>query len=348
LFSGAATIAVPGGALEPVMLTDSTDGRRVWGEGRTSIRVRGLTGPVVVRYRDERWSGEATLPFRFGRATGNVTAILHPSGAITGRGTIIYPITDRITATVGVLLREDRTVRVEGELVFAPLRLFDRFPRSGGRRTLFQLSPPSIPLYAVPLGPLGNVGLTAQVRFRVGVDYGVGPGEVRNLRARAAFDLFADIPNLEFRGMGQIYVPFNAGFFVGIDGALAIEAAVASASGGVGLTADVGLRGQIQLDAAIDYLASVLALRARLEASGTPTLAFAIDAFIRATTLGADIYEERWRLADFEWGSDLRFGFAFPFEYRTDRGFEPPSLERIEWIYPQDVDATGLLRRLIA
>jgi Domain of unknown function (DUF4157) len=347
VFTGSAVITVPGGAVDPVNLRVSTDGRRVWGEGRTAIRVRGLSGPVVIRYQDERWSGEATLPFSFGRATGSVTVRLNPSGRITGQGSVRYPITDRLTATVGVLLREDRTVRVQGDLVFATIPLFERLPRSGGRRELFSWAPPGIPIWGIPLGPLGTVGLTAQIRLRVGVDYFVGPGELRNLRASAALDLFADQPNFEFHGGGQIYIPFYAGFYVGIDGAIALDAAVASLSTGLGVTADAGLRGQVQVDAAIDYAAEVLAARLRFEASANPEVRLAIDAFVRATVLGADVYEQRWNLANFRWGSDLRFGLAFPVEYASNRPFELPGFENIEWIYPRDIDAAGMLRRLI-
>jgi hypothetical protein len=347
LFAGDATVEVPGGALDPVQLHVETDGRRVSGRGETGIRVRGLHGRVRVRYQDERWSGDASLPFRAGRASGNVTVELRPSGAIVGRGTITYPITDRLTANVGVALREDRTVRVDGELVFATIRLFDRFPRQGGRRTLFELRPPGIPIWGIPLGPLGTVGLTAQVTLAVGVDYGFGPGELRNLRARAAFDLFGENTNFEFHGRGQIYVPFNAGFFVRVTGAVALDAAVASVASGLGVTGEAGLRGAITLDAAVDYAAAVLAMRTRLEASGSPELALEIDAFIRATALRQDLYEKRWQLARVRWGSDLRFGVAFPFEYATDRPFEPPSLDSIEWIYPRDIDVPAMLRRLI-
>jgi hypothetical protein len=347
VFTGAAEITVPGGALDPVNLRVSTDGRRVWGEGRTAIRVRGLSGPVVIRYQDERWSGEATLPFSFGRAAGSVTVTLNPSGRITGRGSVRYPISDRLTATIGVILREDRTVRVDGELVFATIQLFERLPRSGGRRELFAWAPPGIPIWGIPLGPLGTVGLTAQIRLRVGVDYFVGPGELRNLRARAAFDLFADQPNFEFHGGGQIYIPFYAGFYVGLDGAIALDAAVASLSSGIGVTADAGLRGQVQVDAAIDYAAEVLAARLRFEASANPEVRLGIDAFVRATVLGADVFEKRWKLANFRWGSDLRFGLAFPVEYASNRPFEIPGFDNIEWIYPRDIDAAGMLRRLI-
>jgi hypothetical protein len=348
IFTGSARVTVPGGALDPLDLTVSTDGQRVWGEGRTAIRVRGLSGEVRVAYQDERWSGSAELPFRFGRASGSIRAELRPSGAIAGRGRITYPITDRLTATIDAILREDRTVRIDGELVFATIQLFERFPRTGGRPELFRFAPPGIPIWGIPLGPLGTVGLTAQIRVSVGVNYGVGPGELRNLRARAAFDLFAESPNFEFHGQGQIYVPFNAGFFVGLDGAIALDAAVASLSSGLSVIGEAGLRGQIQLNANVDYAAEVFALRARLEAAANPELVLGIDAFIRATVLGADVYEKRWDLARFRWGSDLRFGIAFPFEYASNRPFEMPSFESIEWIYPRDIDAAGMLRRLIA
>ena len=87
-----------------------------------------------------------------------------------------------------------------------------------------------------------------------------------------------------------------------------------------------------------------LELKAELYAYVQPKFVFTIDGVISAWVLWYD-KEWRWRLADFEYGSDLRFGVKLPIEYREDEPFDV-SYDDIEFERP-DIDARSLLSGLI-
>ena len=348
LFAGRGTFTLAG--LEPITASVETDGEHVTARAQTTVRIRGLRGTMSVTYRDGHWSGEGTLPFSAGRARGSVTARLNETGRITGQGSVTYPITDRLTATIGVLLREDQSLRVNGEVRLADIELFQRFPRSGGRQRLFRVAPPDFPIYAIPLGPLGSLGLAARVSLEFGVHYGIGPGVLRNIRATTAFDLFAEGTNFEFEAGAQLYIPFDAGFYVQVDGSVVLGLGpIAEVNGGIGVRGEAGLRGDFTADARLQYRQAKFILDARAALQAHPELLLSLEAFVRASA-AAGLYEaeKRWNLASFRFGSDLNFGVAFPFHYDSSEGFNAPSFADIEWIYPRDLNPQAMLARLIS
>jgi hypothetical protein len=68
-----------------------------------------------------------------------------------------------------------------------------------------------------------------------------------------------------------------------------------------------------------------------------PKFKFGVEAFVDVsadlllTTI--ELYHHKWKLADFEYGSNLRFGLSLPIHYESGKPFEI-SFEQIQWTYP--------------
>jgi hypothetical protein len=67
---------------------------------------------------------------------------------------------------------------------------------------------------------------------------------------------------------------------------------------------------------------------------------------VSVRALGFSVYDQRWELAAFEFGSDLRFGARFPIHYVEGQPFDI-SLNDVEFIVP-DIDPQQMLRDLVA
>ena len=91
--------------------------------------------------------------------------------------------------------------------------------------------------------------------------------------------------------------------------------------GGLELSGGLGLEAEASAAISVDWTPETgLELRADLGAFVQPKFVFTIDGVIRAWIL---FYEEewRWRLADYEYGPDLRFGINLPIVYREGEPF---------------------------
>ncbi len=346
LFRGEGTFDLPG--LNPLVATVETDGQSVSFEGTTGVTLRYMNGTMTVRYRSGEWSGDGTVNVAHGRASGTANVHLSPAGRVYGDGRLQYRITDTLTAGIGILLREDQSVRVSGDITLATIQLFDRFPRTGGRQRLFRTHI-GIPILGFSLGPVGDIGLVLAIDPEIGVYYGIGPGELRNTRITTAFDPFAANPNFEFTAGTEIYIPFDAGFYITIPASLSLAAVIASVSAGLEATADIGLRGNFGASASLAYRQSIWTVETLAGIYANPRLALRIDGFLRAAAGFGPferVAEKRWNLAGWEWGSDMRFGIEFPFRYASNEPFQSPSFDDIRFIKP-DIDFTRLLTDVV-
>ena len=138
-----------------------------------------------------------------------------------------------------------------------------------------------MPIFGFSLGPVGDIGLVLAIDPEIGVYYGIGPGEIRNAKITTAFDPMSDDPNVEFHAGGQLYIPFDAGFYLSIPCSLTLGAVIAHVSAGLDATADIGVKGAATLDAGIDYKAKKWAIAATAAIKVNPRLALGIDGFLR-------------------------------------------------------------------
>jgi len=88
-----------------------------------------------------------------------------------------------------------------------------------------------------------------------------------------------------------------------------------------------------------------LAIDAYGRLSAQPKFVFDVSGYVEVEALWFTIYENRWTLASFEYGSNLTFGVNFPIRYREGEPFDL-SLDDVEFQVP-DVSPRQILGDLV-
>ncbi|MBI1332576.1 MAG: DUF4157 domain-containing protein [Armatimonadetes bacterium] len=343
VFTGGATLTFS--PLRPVHLSFRYANEKLTAEGDTTFGFKGLEGKVHVKYDDGVVTGDGTLNMNKGRMTGTINAHYTRNGNITADGKISYKITDNLVASVGIEVDEKQNVRLTGELTFPkPIQLFSRI---GNNINLFSIRT-DIPIAGISVGPV-SIGLVFRIEGGLGFDYGVGPGQIRNLHLSAAFNPFDDDPKFDLKGGGQLYIPAGAGVSASIRGALAVSAGIASVSGGITATARAGLDAALTADLDIEYKEGRFTLDSTVALIGKPVLDFGLEANIEAEAgaLGVSYkYHKGYQLASFTLPSDMEMGAKFPIHYASNEAFKFPSLSDIQVIKP-NIDVKGLMNSML-
>jgi hypothetical protein len=343
IYTGDTTIELP--RLHPLQLHVQYDGEHVTGTARTGITLRGFTGDVTVNYRDGRFSGRGDLGFSLGRASGRATVNLSQEGNISGQGSITYPLTPSLVATVGISISETGLVRVSGELTFAQaITLFEGIHRD---ITLFTLPTIEIPIIAIPVGSR-SIGLVGTIDANLRANFGVGPGQLRNTRARAALNPLADNPDLEVELGTQLVIPAYAGISATIRGGIGVSVGIGSLTGGLNITGSANLRGGLDAQFTIRYARGVFVAEANaaIEAGLILGLDLTADVTARVGAFGLE-YAKRWEwpLAGYRFDTGLSFRIAAPIRYASNEPFHAPSVDDITFTPPR-LDIGALIPRM--
>ncbi|MFE5934855.1 DUF4157 domain-containing protein [Streptomyces sp. NPDC056470] len=339
LYGGEALLKVPG--LRPVNVAVSYDGERVTGTARTTFALLGAEGEIALRYRDGRFSGDGSVELRRGRFAGRLEAQLDEDGRISGRGTGSLTIRPGLVGTVGVEYGRDRKLRVSGELRFPPYRFLE--PR-GARHELFRHSLPDIPIFAIPLG-IGAVGLVARIGGGLAVFYRFGPGEIRDMVIRGAFNPLEEDMNAELAAEARLVLPAEAGLEMFVRAGIGASVAIASATGGITLTGGVLLRGGLDAAARLAYAKGVLTFDTLARISVQPVLTLRIEADILIEAAVGGTWRFPYQLASYSYATGLEFGLIAPFHYQSDQPLRLPEARDIQWIVPQ-IDVGALANRV--
>ena len=343
LLMGDATIRVPN--LRPVQLSLRHDGEHLSGSARTGIDIAGLTGDVLVNYRDGRVSGEGTLTVQRGRATGTITLRISEAGNLTGRGTVTVRITENLIGTVGIEKPESGPVRVSGELAFPnPITLFRAVERN---HTLFSRSVEfGIPGLSIPVV---NVGVVATITGSLSVGYGFGPGTLQDVRVGVGFNPLEEVSDLAIDASARLVVPAHAELTLAIRAGAGLSAGVARITGGITGRGTVGLTGGFTGAIEFHYRNDIYVVQAEAAIRMRPVFRLGLDADVTAE-IGAFGYvaarwQKVWNLYNFEWGANAEAGLIARIRYATDEGLMLPSPENIRWIVPT-IDTSQILRDL--
>ncbi|MFD9050302.1 eCIS core domain-containing protein [Streptomyces zaomyceticus] len=339
LYGGEATLKVPG--LRPVDIALTYDGERVTGSARTTFALLGAEGAIALRYRDGNFSGDGSVELKRGRFAGRLDAHLDEDGRISGRGTGSLTIRPGLVGTVGVEYGRDRKLRVSGELRFPPYRFLE--PR-GARYELFRHSLPDIPIFAIPLG-IGAVGLVARIGGGLAVHYRFGPGELRDMVIRGAFNPLEEEMNAELAAEARLAIPAEAGLEMFVRAGIGASVAIASATGGITLTGGVLLRGGLDASARLAYAKGVLTFDTLARISVQPVLTLRIEADIVIEAAVGGTWRFPYQLASYSYATGLEFGMIAPFHYQSDQPLRLPEARDIQWIVPQ-IDVTALANRV--
>ena len=200
-----------------------------------------------------------------------------------------------------------------------------------------------IPIFAIPVGPK-SIGLKATIRGGLRAYAGIGPGRLEQLELGIEYN--PDRPEeTHVTGAGRFVIPAEAGLKLFVRATIGLDVAIGGVEGGLELAGGLGLEALAEAGVNVDWTPrSGLKLNANLSARVQPKFLFTIDGLIRAWVLWYD-KEWRWRLVDYEYGSNMRFGVRLPIRYREGEPFNI-SFDDVEVERP-DIDVRSFLRGLI-
>jgi Domain of unknown function (DUF4157) len=312
--------------------------------------VPGLTGEVKGRYDDGMFSVDAHLGYEKGFAKGTVhlgvtnqpigadgkpAGAPKPDGSVTvyGEGTVTLQLTPWLTGTVGLKLTPDGQVEVSGEVALPPT--FNVFDEKKIEKELLSIHV-DIPIIGVAVAGQ-RIGIFASIGGAVRIEAGVGPGQLRDVALKVTYNP-AKPEATTVTGNAKFAVPAHAALRLSVDGSVGAGIPVVSAKAGLEVFGEIGVAGEASAATAVTWTPSAgVVLDARGEIYVEPKFKFGINAFVDVsadlwvTTI--ELYHETWKLAQFEYGSNLRFGLALPVHYESGKPFDI-SYDQIQWTYP--------------
>jgi hypothetical protein len=335
--------------LKEVEIEIEYDGDHIQGSANTGFEFHGLAGTIHVVYRDEQFSGEGTLAINKNKATGSLHVKMREVGGehkFSGDGQISYQVTPDLIATAGIEIDEQEKVRLKGALELPkPIPLFQPIE---GEYKFFEIGI-SIPIPGASIGP---AGVNARIDGSLSAGYKLGPGELRNTKIEAAFNPLDEKPDVDLTFTSTLYIGANAHISGRIAGSIVLDAVVASASGGIAITATASLAGHVGSEVTLHYAKSRFEADAKFELLVGLALTLALDAFVKAKA-GIGYFsvekEKDWKLASFSYDTGLQFGMKLknPLHYESDKPMKLPSFDDIEWTIPK-IDPGDMLQKMFA
>ncbi len=270
---------------------------------------------------------------------------MSPEHKFSGSGEITYQISANLIGTAGIEIDEQEKVRLKGALEFPkPIHLFDPIK---GNYEIFSVGV-SIPIPGLSIPKVG--GINVRIEGALSAGYQIGPGEIRNVKAEAAFNPFEDKPDLDIILTGQFYIGMNAHITGSIRGGVEISIAIASVSGGLGIAVTASLDGHVLSDVKLHYQKGKFEAEAGFDLLMKLILSLAICAWVHAEAGFWKLKVETtkvWKLKSFKYDPGLQLGMKLkkPIRYSSDESFQFPSLSDIEWITPK-ISASDVLGKL--
>ena len=200
-----------------------------------------------------------------------------------------------------------------------------------------------IPIFAIPVGPK-SIGLKATIHGGLNAYAGIGPGRLEGLELGIVYNPSRE-EDTHVTGTGRFVVPAEAGIKLVVRATIGLDVLIGGVEGGLEVAGGLGLQAEASAGISLDWTpASGLELRAELAASVQPKFIFSIKGVIKAWVAWWD-KEWSWKLADYEYGSNLRLGVKLPVVYREGEPFQLSYNDlRIE---RPEIDPSSLLKGLI-
>lgn len=320
----------------------------------------GFTQRLHVEYRDGGFVVEGQGNFARGMLSGSlmVGATNHavdeagqrgtePTETITayGNGQVSVTLTPWLTATGRVRFLPNGELELFGELALPPvLHVFDE--KSYNRR-LASLNL-DIPIVGVAVAGQ-RIGIFATIGAGLDLSAGIGPGQLRDTALSVTYNPSHE-DQTAIHGHARFVVPAHAGLRMFVRGALGAGIPVVSAELGLEAGGEIGLAGEASAEATVDWSPGRgLVLDALGSVFVEPRFRFDLTGFAEVTAdllvTEVELYSERWNLAQFEVGSNLRFGVEFPMHYEEGQPFDV-NWDQVHFITP-DVDVGQMMHEVI-
>ena len=345
----AANPAIRSGSVE-VSVNKRDDAWRVTASGSAQPAIPGIDSELAVQYDDGAFNATFNGAFQRGMLAGTVDVGVtnrgvgedgQPSGEpepgapliVYGGGSASVQIAPWLQGTAGVRFAPDGEVTVRGEIGL-PGQI-EIFPRKQIDKDIFSID---IPIPIVP-------GIFAEVGGSLSAHAGIGPGVIDQLQLGIEYNP-AHEENTHVTGDGHVNVPADAGLRLAVHGGIGLGIPAASVSGGLEVGGELGIAGAAEAGVHIDWMPSQgLRIDAFGRLSAHPKFLFDVSGYVEVEALFFTIYEDRWQLASFEYGSDMTFGVNFPIRYREGEPFDI-SLDDVEFQTPE-VSVSDILSGLV-
>jgi len=327
--------------------------------GEATPDIPGIDSRLEVAYQDGAFTVSGTASYRRGLLSGSVTVgatnrTLDPEGNPTGEptttltayggGSVTIQIAPWLQGTVGVRFLPNGEMELSGG-VSLPAAL-ELFPEKSYDRNIFSIGI-DIPIVGVAVAGQ-RIGIFATIRGGLDLSAGVGPGELRELGLTVTYNPDRE-QETRVSGGAQLVIPAHAGLRLFVRGGIGAGIPIVSATANLEIGGQLGLEGAVQAQVQVDWNpVRGLDIQARGEIFVEPKLKFDVAAMVLVeadlllTTI--ELYSKRWNLAEFEFGSGLRFGIALPIHYREGEPFDV-SWDDVEFQVP-DIDTDEVLASL--
>ena len=309
-FSGSveADLAVPAMKSTKVTINLGEDGS-VSGSADVEAEIAGVTGAVHVEYAEGAFSGTGTLTYSSGKFSGSVEAAISAEGALSGTGRVSYAITDDLTVTGEVMLREDGTMVVGGALE-CPDRV-DLF-ETEWTKTIFDMTGRfGIPGLSVQLPVVGVIGLEAQLSGKLEAFASMGL-YLQGITASGTFDTANN--NVELDVGGEIRGEARAGVTASARLAIGLGIGPAFIGGYVQIAGSAGIQAGIGAGVNAHYSSSNDELNMGVNVNASAGLEFALE-ISGGITASVDLWltkwEHDWPLASKTWSYNPGVNFDY-------------------------------------
>ena len=282
----------------------------------------------------------AILPKAMPSAMPRLLSIIGPTGAaapgapiiVYGSGSATLQLAPWLQGTAGIRFAPNGEVTVSGEIAL-PASL-EIFPRQEINRPIFDMAT------QIPIVP----GIVAEVGGNLTAKAGIGPGALDRCRIGIEYNPAREA-DTHVTGDAHLNVPADAGLRLGARAGIGLGITGASATGGIELGGALGIAGAAEAGIHIDWTpARGLQVDAEGYLHAEPRFRFDVSGYVSVRALGFSVYDNRWELAAYELGSNLRLGVRFPIHYRQGEAFNV-SLDDVQFEVP-DVNAVQMVRDL--
>ncbi|MDA0165826.1 DUF4157 domain-containing protein, partial [Solirubrobacter ginsenosidimutans] len=333
---------------------------KVSGEIEATAGIPGITATVTGRYEDGAFEVFGTAAYERGMLKGSVgigatnrpvgddgKPAGEPTNKLTafGKGEVTVRLAKWLQGTVGMQVTPKGELIVSGKIGLpSTLDIFDEKKLS---KRIFSIG---IDIPIVGFSVLGQrVGIFATIGGGLDAEASIGPGQIRKAELGVTYNP-DDEAATHVTGAAELYIPAHAGLRLFVKGGVGAGIPIVSAEVGLEVGAALGLDAAMQSNLQIDWTPGKgLVLDASLSTFVQPKFVFDLTAYANVTVdylFGTStLYDERWKLAQFEYGSNLRFGVKFPVHYEEGKAFDV-ALSDVEFEYPQ-IDAGDLLKGLV-
>lgn len=333
------------------------------GSGKITPDIPGLSTQVDFEFHNDIFSVDASVAYEKGRLKGNLnlgvtnraldtegkpTGDALPDYKVFGKSKLELKITDKLIVTAGVNLLENGEVEVKGGIKLP--KKFEVVPKlfSTKNKPIVKIPSIHIPLFGIPLG-VTTIGIEAVISPSLTASAQLGPGSLTNVGAEVTYNP-AHPEEMSITGAADFEFIAEAGITAGVDFGLSASIAIASLTGGIGLSAFIKAKAkQPVFHTDVKYSPKTgFELNGLVDAKVAAILGFSGDLFIKAS---AGVWplkvSKKWKWPIFkkEVDTGLQIGFEFPFSYKD--GKSDVSFENLKFTYPSLEDLTSKVRQKI-